>query len=306
MVPELSPLWVASTSPIPRLCHCPGLVEGNEEVPTTAETGETVGTPIQQNSHRNNIFKKNRGKKEATESGSFQTFPSHFHHISCNLHGFAWIILRTGNFQILDPQISDNQTLPRVTPLEHPPWFSFFFCHVFPSREFGGFQFVCDFSLAALDLDTVEVIDACVLAFSGVFGRMVGDWDMHLGEMTMLTQSEKNYLRLRNIDEQDKTRGSTFPMIVLFNEFSQRSAFPRVCWSQRQWKTLTMSLNKCIWTMQDIIWMQCVRLHTVDIRIRSSPHQYSWLSIRSKNKQKWSNMSIQSWLWFPIYLYNPF
>jgi hypothetical protein len=102
------------------------------------------------------------------------------------------------------------------------------------------------------------------------------------------------------IDEQDNTRASTFPMIVLFNEFSQRSAFPRVCWSQRQWKTLTMSLNKCIWTMQDSIWMQCMRLHTVDIRIRSNPHQYSWLSIRSKNKQKWSNMSIQSWLWFPI------
>jgi hypothetical protein len=60
-------------------------VEGNEEVPTTAETGETVGTPTQQNSHRNNLIKKNRGKKEATESGSFQTFPLH-------VLQFAWII----------------------------------------------------------------------------------------------------------------------------------------------------------------------------------------------------------------------
>lgn len=50
----------------------------------------------------------------------------------------------------------------------------FFLVMFFPPENLG-FQFVCDFSLAALDLDTVEVIDACVLAFSGVFGRMVGD-----------------------------------------------------------------------------------------------------------------------------------
>lgn len=256
-------------------------------------------------------FKKNRGKKEATESGSFQTFPLHVLQFAwiCMDH---WIILRTGNFQILDPQISDFMigcltfvawlAASSVTPLEHPPWFSFF-CHVFPSREFWGFQFVCDFSLAALDLDTVEVIDASVLAFSGVFGRMVGDWDMHLGEMTMLTQSEKNYLRLRNIDEQDKTRASTFPMIVLFDKFSQRSAFPRVCWSQRQWKTLTMSLNKCIWTMQDSIWMQCMRLHTVDIRIRSSPHGFQSDPKINKHDQTWVFNHGSDFL--SIY-YNPF
>ena len=216
------------------------------------------------------------------------------------------------NFQILDPQISEDFMIggcltfvawlaaSSVTPLEHPPWFSFFVMFFHPENL--GVSNLYAYAIFPWRLWILTLLKWLMLLcwLSAVFSAAW--WETE----TCTWARWPCLLNLRRTtSDSEILMNKTSPMIVLFNKFSQRSAFPRVCWSQRQWKTLTMSLNKCIWTMQDSIWMQCMRLHTVDIRIRSSPHQYSWLSIKSKNKQKWSNMSIQSWLWFPIYLYNP-